>query len=73
MQKDNTSHAYRYFQLEQQILTLNGKQELQEAFAFDVLRKVTIPKGSFKTMWSIAVSYTHLGRLLEYPGRFTHP
>ena len=53
MQKDNTSHAYRFFQLEQQILTLNGKQELQEAFAFDILQKVTIPKGDFKTMWSI--------------------
>lgn len=53
IRKNNTVAAYRYFQLEQEILNLPTKEIINEAYAFDLLRKVIIPKGDFKTMWSI--------------------
>jgi len=53
IRKNNTFPAYRYYQLEQQISIIRNQSEIKEADAFDILRKVTIPKGDFKTMWSI--------------------
>jgi len=53
IRKSNTSSPFRYYQLEQQISAIHNQPEINEAFAFDVLKKVTIPKGEFKTMWSI--------------------
>ncbi len=51
--KRNTVPIYRYYQLEQQISTIHNQGEINEAFAFDVLKKVAITKGEFKTRWSI--------------------
>jgi len=53
IRKNNTASTYRYYQLEQQISSLNNQSNLNEAYAFEVLKKVEIPKGDFKTMWSI--------------------
>jgi len=53
IRKNNTAPTYRYYQLEQQILMLKNQNEINEAYAFEVLKKVAIPKGDFKTMWSI--------------------
>lgn len=53
IKKNNKLSAYRYFKLEQQVLTMPDHAEINESFAFDLLKKVTIPKGVFKTMWSI--------------------
>ncbi len=54
IRKNNTAPTYRYYKLEQEILNIRDKKnEISEAYAFSVLKKVTIPKGSFKTMWSI--------------------
>ncbi|MBK8492952.1 MAG: linear amide C-N hydrolase [Saprospirales bacterium] len=53
IRKNNTAPTYRYYQLEQEVLTINSQRKLNEAYAFDMLKKVTIYKGSFKTMWSI--------------------
>jgi len=53
IKKNNTASTYRYYQLEQEILNIQQNDELNETFAFNVLKKVTIPKGAFKTMWSI--------------------
>ncbi|MBL0359090.1 MAG: linear amide C-N hydrolase [Chitinophagaceae bacterium] len=53
IRKNNTVSAYRYFQLEQEIINKSNKEKISEAFAFNILKKVTIPKGNFKTMWSI--------------------
>lgn len=39
--------------MEQESVTIGSQHELNETHAFDILRKVTIPKGDFKTMWSI--------------------
>lgn len=49
----NTASIFRYYQLEQESVTIGSQHELNETHAFDILRKVTIPKGDFKTMWSI--------------------
>ncbi len=53
IRKNNTAPTYRYYQLEQKIFNFKIKTELNEAYAFNVLQKVTIPKGDFRTMWSI--------------------
>jgi len=53
IRKNNTAPTYRYYQLELQISAMNNQNEITEDYAFDILRKVTIPKGDFKTMWSI--------------------
>ncbi len=51
--KNNSVSIYRYYQLEQKIAGLQNTTELNKEAAFDMLKKVTIPKGDFKTMWSI--------------------
>jgi len=53
IRKNNTSPLYRHYQLEQQISTIHNQIGMNEAYAFDILKKVTITKGDFKTMWSI--------------------
>lgn len=53
IRKSTTAPSYRYYLLEQEILALPGNKELNSSLAFDMLRKVTIPQGDFKTMWSI--------------------
>ncbi len=53
VRKNNTVAAFRYYQLEQEILNIPKEEILNEAYLFDILKKVTIPKGDFKTMWSI--------------------
>jgi penicillin V acylase-like amidase (Ntn superfamily)/uncharacterized protein (DUF2141 family) len=53
IKKRNTSTTFRYYKLEQEILTVTNQSKLNEAYAFEVLKKVNIPKGSFRTLWSI--------------------
>lgn len=53
IRKNNTASTYRYYQLEQEISDIDKQNVLNETYAFKVLKKVTIPKGDFKTMWSI--------------------
>jgi len=53
IRKNNTASTYRYYQLEQEISNINNQSELNETKAFNILKRVTIPKGDFKTMWSI--------------------
>lgn len=48
IKENNTVSTYRYYQLEQEISHMNNETEINEAYAFNVLKKVTIPKGSFK-------------------------
>ncbi|MBK6966433.1 MAG: linear amide C-N hydrolase [Bacteroidales bacterium] len=40
--KNNTISAYRYYQLEQEILNIRPENEVNESFAFNVLKKVAI-------------------------------
>jgi choloylglycine hydrolase len=49
----NTNETFRYHQLEKQIKTLHIAEDITVKKAFEMLKSVTIPKGSFKTMWSI--------------------
>lgn len=56
IRKRTTSSIYRYHQLEQQIAKIPNQREISVPFAFETLKKVTIPKGDFKTMWSIVYS-----------------
>lgn len=51
--KKNTSEIYRYHVLENQITKLSAADSFSEKTAFQMLRRVTIPKGDFKTVWSI--------------------
>jgi len=53
IRKTNTASTYRYYQLEQEIKDISNQNTVDEGYAFRVLKKVTIPKGDFKTMWSI--------------------
>lgn len=53
IRKNNTAPTYRYYQLEKEISNIQDGMEMNATYAFNVLKKVTIPKGSFKTMWSI--------------------
>lgn len=53
IRKTTTAPSYRYYLLEQEIGALSGNKEVNASLAFDMLRKVTIPQGDFKTMWSI--------------------
>jgi choloylglycine hydrolase len=56
IRKKTTSSIYRYHLLEQQIAKIQNQQEISVPFAFESLKKVTIPKGDFKTMWSMVYS-----------------
>src|SRR5690606_21053604 len=56
IRKKTTSSIYRYHLLEQQIAKIPHQPEISVPFAFESLKKVTIPKGDFKTMWSIVYS-----------------
>lgn len=49
----NTSEIYRYHKLEQQIAKLQNPSEISEKTAIQMLNDVSIPKGGFKTVWSI--------------------
>jgi len=51
--KRNTSETYRYHQLENQIKKLQSPNDFSENTAFQMLKNVSIPKGNFKTVWSI--------------------
>lgn len=51
--KKNTSETYRYHQLENQIRKLQSPNDFSEKTAFQMLKSVSIPKGNFKTVWSI--------------------
>lgn len=51
--KKNTSEIYRYHQLENQIRKLQNPNDFSEKTAFQMLKSVSIPKGDFKTVWSI--------------------
>ena len=51
--KKNTSEIYRYHQLETQISGLKNLNDISEKMAFQMLKSVSIPKGNFKTVWSI--------------------
>lgn len=55
----NTSEIYRYYQLEKQIKGLQGQPDVSEKTAFQLLQSVRIPKGSFKTVWSIVYNLEH--------------
>lgn len=51
--KRNTSEIYRYHQIENQIRKLKKPNDFSEKTAFQILKSVSIPKGDFKTVWSI--------------------
>lgn len=51
--KNNAFSTYRYYQLEQGVAATDKSVEWSESIAFDFLKKVTIPKGDLKTVWSI--------------------
>lgn len=53
IKKTNSSTAYRYHILENQIKKLQTASDFSEVTAFQMLKNVTIPKGNFKTVWSI--------------------
>lgn len=59
IKKTNTASTYRYYQLEQRIAGIGQQDEINEELAFDVLRQVRIPKGRFRTMWSIVYDIAH--------------
>lgn len=59
--KRNTSETFRYHQLEKQIAKLNSPDQYSEKAAFQMLKSVSIPKGDFKTMWSIVYDVQNLG------------
>ncbi len=58
IRKNNTAPSYRYYHLEQHISKIGNQPELTESYAFEILKSVTIPKGDFKTMWSIVYNVT---------------
>lgn len=51
--KKNTSTTYRYHKLEKQIKKLQDPSDFSEMTALQMLKGVSIPKGDFKTVWSI--------------------
>lgn len=53
IRQNNTSEIYRYHQLENQIKKLQNPSDFSEKTAFQLLERVNIPKGDFKTVWSI--------------------
>ncbi|MBK9271899.1 MAG: linear amide C-N hydrolase [Saprospiraceae bacterium] len=53
IRKNNTSTTYRYHKLENQIKKLQNSNDFSEKAAFQMLKSVTIPKGDFKTVWTI--------------------
>lgn len=53
IRKNNTSTTYRYHQLENQIRKLQNSNDFSEMTAFQMLKSVNIPKGDFKTVWTI--------------------
>ena len=53
IRQNNTSEIYRYHQLENQIRKLQNPNDFSEKTAFQMLKSVSIPKGNFKTVWSI--------------------
>ncbi|MBK7220644.1 MAG: linear amide C-N hydrolase [Saprospiraceae bacterium] len=53
LRKNNAVSGYRYHLLEKVIAETKKNSQWTEAGVFEVLKKVTIPKGDFKTMWSI--------------------
>jgi penicillin V acylase-like amidase (Ntn superfamily)/uncharacterized protein (DUF2141 family) len=53
VRQNNTSEIYRYHQLETQIKKLQNQSDFSEKTAFQMLENVSIPKGDFKTVWSI--------------------
>jgi len=53
IRKKNTYSLFRYHQLEQKISTLEKQKLVDEKYAFEILEKVTISKGDFRTRWSI--------------------
>jgi len=53
IRRNNTSTTYRYYQLEKQIRKLQRTSDFSEMTAFQMLKNVTIPKGDFRTVWSI--------------------
>lgn len=59
IRKNNTASTFRYYQLEQEIPSIHKESAINETYAFNVLKKVTIPKGDFKTMWSIVYNINH--------------
>jgi len=71
--KKNTSPTYRYHKLEKQIKKLQSPSDVSEETAFQMLNKVSIPKGDFKTVWSIvynveikAISfYSHSHKIIK--------
>ncbi len=58
IRKKNTAPTYRYYLLEQEIASMQDPSNISETYAFDVLKEVTIPKGDFKTVWSIVYNVT---------------
>jgi penicillin V acylase-like amidase (Ntn superfamily)/uncharacterized protein (DUF2141 family) len=59
IKKNNTSPTYRYHKLEKQIKKLQDSNGFSEMTAFHMLKNVSIPKGDFKTMWSIVYNIEH--------------
>ena len=53
IRQNNTSEIYRYHQLENQIKKLQNPSDYSEKTVFQLLESVSIPKGDFKTVWSI--------------------
>ena len=53
LRKNNVVSGYRYHLLEKVIAETKENSRWTEAGVFEVLKKVTISKGDFKTMWSI--------------------
>ncbi|MBL7844944.1 MAG: linear amide C-N hydrolase [Cyclobacteriaceae bacterium] len=53
IRKNNTSTTYRYHKLEKQIKALQAPGDFSEMSAFQMLKSVNIPKGDFKTVWTI--------------------
>jgi penicillin V acylase-like amidase (Ntn superfamily)/uncharacterized protein (DUF2141 family) len=53
IKKNNTSTTYRYHKLEKQIKELQHPGDFSEITAFQLLKSVNIPKGEFKTVWTI--------------------
>lgn len=64
IRKNNTAPTYRYYKLEQEIAALPGHGEISTTYAFDILKKVAIPRGGFRTMWSIV--YDVAGRNISF-------
>ncbi len=64
IRKNNTAPTYRYYKLEQEISGIREQEKINTAYAFDILEKVAIPKGGFRTMWSIV--YDVAGKQISF-------